>query len=131
LQLACGSIDLQIFPNHIKIVRLLTRLLHRLTIVGWVSSVRVDRACFQIYDDGASWYRASRWSVRPTVRCGGDALTAIVSPKTPLARAIVFVLILKLIGLAGIKIFMFPDSAQPVIDAAAMTRAIGPVESLR
>jgi len=40
-------------------------------------------------------------------------------------------LILKLIGLAGIKLFMFPDSAQPVIDAAAMTRALGPVEPLR
>jgi hypothetical protein len=52
-------------------------------------------------------------------------------PPTPLARAIVFVLILKLIGLTGIKLFMFPDSTQPVIDAAAMTRAIGPVESLR
>jgi hypothetical protein len=52
-------------------------------------------------------------------------------PPTPLARAIVLVLILKLIGLAGIKLFMFPDSAQPVIDVAAVTRAIGPVESLR
>ena len=51
-------------------------------------------------------------------------------PPTPLARAIVFVLILKLIGLAGIKFFMFPDSAQPAIDAAAMTRALGPIESL-
>jgi hypothetical protein len=47
-------------------------------------------------------------------------------PPTPLARAIVLVLILKLIGLAGIKLIMFPDSAQPVIDAAAMTRAISP-----
>jgi hypothetical protein len=47
-------------------------------------------------------------------------------PPTPLARAIVLVLILKLIGLAGIKLIMFPDSAQPVIDAAAMTRAIDP-----
>jgi hypothetical protein len=47
-------------------------------------------------------------------------------PLTPLARVIVLVLILKLIGLAGIKLIMFPDSAQPVIDAAAMTRAIGP-----
>jgi hypothetical protein len=52
-------------------------------------------------------------------------------PPTPLARAIVFVLILKLIGLTGIKLFMFPDSTQPVIDAAAMTRALGPAESLR
>jgi hypothetical protein len=47
-------------------------------------------------------------------------------PPTPLARAIVLVLVLKLIGLVGIKLIMFPDSVQPVIDAAAMTRAIGP-----
>jgi hypothetical protein len=53
-------------------------------------------------------------------------VAAGVRPPTPLARAIVLVLILKLIGLAGIKLIMFPDSAQPVIDAAAMTRAIDP-----
>ena len=52
-------------------------------------------------------------------------------PPTPLARAIVFVLILKLIGIAGIKIFMFPDSAQPVVDATAMARAMGLPTSLR
>jgi hypothetical protein len=58
-------------------------------------------------------------------------VAAGAKPPTPLARAIVVVLILKLIGISGIKLFMFPDSAQPVIDAAAMTRALGPFESLR
>jgi len=52
--------------------------------------------------------------------------SAGVRPATPLARAIVLVLILKLIGIAGIKVFMFPDNAQPVADAAAVARLVGP-----
>jgi hypothetical protein len=54
-------------------------------------------------------------------------LVAGLRPRTPLAKAIVLVLVIKLIGIAGIKVFMFPDSAQPVVDAAAMARAIGPL----
>jgi hypothetical protein len=38
----------------------------------------------------------------------------------------VLVLILKLIGIAGIKVFMFPDNAQPVADAAAVARLMSP-----
>jgi len=53
-------------------------------------------------------------------------LAAAWRPPTPLARAIVIVLAIKLIGIAGIKVFMFPDSAQPDVDATAMARAIGP-----
>ena len=52
-------------------------------------------------------------------------LAAGLRPRTPLAKAIVLVLIIKLIGIAGIKVFMFPDSAQPVIDANAMARVVG------
>ena len=59
-----------------------------------------------------------------------SSLTAFVSagvrPATPLAKAIVLVLILKLIGIAGIKVFMFPDNALPVADAAAVARLVGP-----
>jgi hypothetical protein len=59
-----------------------------------------------------------------------SSLTAFVSagvrPATPLAKAIVLVLILKLIGIAGIKVLMFPDNAQPVADAAAVARLVGP-----
>jgi hypothetical protein len=55
----------------------------------------------------------------------GAFLAAALRPRTPLAKAIVFILVIKLIGLAGIKLFMFPDSAQPVVDAHAMARVIG------
>ena len=53
-------------------------------------------------------------------------LAAAARPPTPLARAIVLVLVIKLIAIAGIKIFMFPDSARPHIDATAMARIVGP-----
>lgn len=53
-------------------------------------------------------------------------LAAAARPPTPLARAIVLVLVIKLIAIAGIKIFMFPDSAQPNVDATAMARVVGP-----
>ena len=53
-------------------------------------------------------------------------LAAAWRPPTPLARAIVIVLVIKLIGIAGIKVFMFPDGAQPDVDATAMARVIGP-----
>ncbi len=52
-------------------------------------------------------------------------LAAGVRPRTPLAKAIVLVLVIKLIAIAGMKIFMFADSAQPVVDATAVARAIG------
>jgi hypothetical protein len=54
-----------------------------------------------------------------------------IRPRTPLAKAIVLVLILKLVGIAAIRVFMFPDSAQPVVDATAMARAMGLPTSLR
>jgi hypothetical protein len=63
------------------------------------------------------------------LRAIGSSLAAFLDsglrPRTPLAKAIVLVLIIKLIGIAGIKVFMFPDSAQPVIDANAMARVVG------
>jgi hypothetical protein len=52
-------------------------------------------------------------------------LAAGLRPRTPLAKAIVLVLVIKLIGLAGMKVFMFPDGAQPVVDANAMARVVG------
>ena len=55
----------------------------------------------------------------------GDFAAAGLWPRTPLAKAIVFVLVLKLVGIAGIKVFGFPDSAQPPVDANAMARIIG------
>jgi hypothetical protein len=58
-------------------------------------------------------------------------LAAGVRPRTSLAKAIVLLLVVKLIGIAGMKFFMFPDSAQPVVDATAMVRVIGPSVSPR
>jgi len=55
----------------------------------------------------------------------GAFFAAGLWPRTPLARAIVFVLVIKLIGIVGIKTFGFPDSAQPRIDATAMARMLG------
>ncbi|HEY5067625.1 MAG TPA: hypothetical protein VIJ04_22720 [Xanthobacteraceae bacterium] len=55
----------------------------------------------------------------------GAFLAAGLWPRTPLAKAIVFVLVIKLIGIASIKVFAFPDGAQPRVDANAMARVIG------
>jgi len=52
-------------------------------------------------------------------------LAAGLWPRTSLAKAIVFVLVVKLIGIVGMKTFMFPESAQPVVDANAMARVVG------
>jgi hypothetical protein len=58
-------------------------------------------------------------------------VAAGVRPQTALARAIMFVLVLKLIGIVAIKLVMFPDSARPAIDAAAVERVVAPSVSLR
>jgi hypothetical protein len=52
-------------------------------------------------------------------------MAAGLCPRTPLAKAIVLVLVIKLFGIAGMKVFMFPDSAQPLVDASAMARVVG------
>jgi hypothetical protein len=52
-------------------------------------------------------------------------LIAGARPRTPFAKAIVLVLIIKLVGIAAIKTFMFPGSSKPVADATAVARALG------
>jgi hypothetical protein len=52
--------------------------------------------------------------------------TATMWQRSPFARAIVIVLVIKAIGLFGMKILIFPDSTTPVVDASAMMRLIGP-----
>jgi hypothetical protein len=37
----------------------------------------------------------------------------------------VFVLVVKLIGIVGMKVVMFPDTAKPVVDASTMARVLG------
>ena len=52
-------------------------------------------------------------------------LAAGARPRTSLAKAIVLVLAIKLVGIVGIKLFMFPQSAQLTINAATMEQMIG------
>lgn len=52
-------------------------------------------------------------------------LNAGVRPRTPLARTIVLVLVVKLIGIFGMKVLMFPDRVAPPVGEIAMARAIG------
>ena len=58
-----------------------------------------------------------------------DFLAAGVRPRTPLAKAIVLVLVIKFVGIVGITAFIFANGAKPV-DAAAMAHLIGPRASL-
>jgi hypothetical protein len=55
----------------------------------------------------------------------GAFLAAGLWPRTPLAKAIVFVLVIKFLGIAGMRVFGFPDGAQPSVDADAMARVLG------
>jgi hypothetical protein len=61
----------------------------------------------------------------------GAFLAAGLWPRTPLAKAIVFVLAIKLIGIAGMKIALFPDSTRPAIDANSMARDLGVLPRVR
>lgn len=47
-------------------------------------------------------------------------------PRTPLARAIVCALAIKLVVVVSMKLFLFSGDARPVIDEATMSRLIGP-----
>jgi hypothetical protein len=53
-------------------------------------------------------------------------LDAGVRPPTPLAKAIVLVLVVKLMAIAGAGVFLFSSSGRLVVDSNAVTRLIGP-----
>lgn len=54
-----------------------------------------------------------------------DFAAAGLRPRTPLARAIMLVLVIKLIGVAGLQIYLLAGGAPPAVDAGAMARVIG------
>jgi hypothetical protein len=56
----------------------------------------------------------------------GAFLTAGVRPPTPLAKAIMVVLVIKLVAIAGIGVFLGSDGRRPVVDPIAVSRLIGP-----
>ena len=57
----------------------------------------------------------------------GAFAAAGLRPRTPLARAIVLVLLIKLIGLTAVGVYLTADNVEPAVDAAAMARVIGVV----
>jgi hypothetical protein len=74
---------------------------------------------------------------RESVFSRGPSLNAVLSslaaclvaglrPPTPLAKAIVLVLAVKLMAIAGAGIFLFSSSGRLVVDSNAVSRLIGP-----
>jgi hypothetical protein len=57
-------------------------------------------------------------------------LATLMRPRTPLAKAIVLTLAIKLMAIAGIGIVMLSGRERPVVDAMAMSRLIGPSVTL-
>jgi hypothetical protein len=69
--------------------------------------------------------------LRPIIWSLTAFLYAGARPRTPLAKAIVLVLVLKLFGIAGMKVFMFPERGAPPVDEIAIARVIGVSASLQ
>jgi hypothetical protein len=57
-------------------------------------------------------------------------VAAGVRPQTPLAKAIVLMLVIKLLAITGIGIFMGQQGGRLFVDAVAVSRLIGPSLSL-
>ena len=53
-----------------------------------------------------------------------------VRPRTPLSKAIVLALMIKLVVIVAMKVFFFSGDARPVVDDTAIVRLIGPTAQL-
>ena len=53
-------------------------------------------------------------------------LAAGARPPTPLAKAIVLVLVVKLMAIAAIGVFLFSSAGRMVVDSITVSRLIGP-----
>ena len=62
----------------------------------------------------------------PVLSSIGDFLRSGIRPRTPLARAIVFVLALKLAFVASMQIFLLCSAAQPDVNPQTIQRVLGP-----
>ncbi len=62
----------------------------------------------------------------PILSSLGDFARAGLRPKTPLARAIVFVLCLKLVLILSMQMALQFGGARPLVDETAVSRLIGP-----
>jgi hypothetical protein len=54
-----------------------------------------------------------------------DFLAASARPPTPLAKALVLVLVVKLAAIAAIGVFLFSSSGRVVVDSTRISRLIG------
>jgi hypothetical protein len=73
-----------------------------------------------------SFDREGLMSPRPLFSSLAAFITAGLRPQSPLARAIVVVLIAKLIAVAAMMVFQFFADQHVVADAAAVSRLLGP-----
>jgi hypothetical protein len=62
----------------------------------------------------------------PVLSSIGEFLLSGIRPKTPLAKAIVFVLVLKLAVVASMQVFLLFGAAQPDVNALTISRVLGP-----
>ena len=58
-------------------------------------------------------------------------LKAGVRPRTPLARAVVAALVLKLCVVVAMRVFLFGADARPAITEASLTQHLGPAAAIR
>lgn len=65
-------------------------------------------------------------SSHPVLSSLRDFLLAGLRPKTPLARAIVLVLVLKLAVVVSMQVFLLWGEAQPDVNALSMGRVLAP-----
>ncbi len=62
----------------------------------------------------------------PILSSLADFARAGLRPKTPLAKAIVFVLCLKLVVILSMQMLLQFGGARPLVDESAVSRLIGP-----
>ncbi len=55
-----------------------------------------------------------------------DFIGSGLRPRTPLSRAIVCALAIKLVVIVSMKVFLFSGDVRPVVDDGMMSRLIGP-----
>jgi hypothetical protein len=63
--------------------------------------------------------------MRPILASLGAFVATGLRPRTPLAKAIVLVLLIKLIGVTAMRLYLTAGNVERAVDAAAMARVIG------
>jgi hypothetical protein len=83
---------------------------------------------------------AARGNAGPRPQSAGEILNAVMSsfaaflaagvrPPTPLAKAIMLVLVLKLLAITAAGIFLSSRNQRPTVDSTAISKLIGPSPS--